>query len=105
MAHVKKKARLFAGMVFLLICLPVVAYGAAPVSKWASLKFINTDELKKMYDAKEDFQLINTLSPIEFDEIAIKGSVNLPYEHINRGTQKLPDDKNSKLVFYCKGPK
>jgi hypothetical protein len=76
-----------------------------PKSKWDSLRFITTDELKKSYDAKEDFLLINTLSPIEHAEIAIKGSVNIPYEYLARGTVKLPENKKKKLIFYCKGPK
>jgi rhodanese-related sulfurtransferase len=76
-----------------------------PKSKWDSLRFITTDELKSIYDAREDFLLINTLSPIEHAEIAIKGSVNIPYEYLARGTAKLPENKNKKLIFYCKGPK
>ncbi len=69
------------------------------------IKIITTDELKKMYDAKKDFLLINTLSPIEYAEERIKGSVNIPYSHLRSGQVKLPENKNKLLVFYCKGPK
>ena len=90
---------------FLFFLFPHFIWGQKPLSKWADLKFITTEELKQIYDAKEDFLLINTLSPIEFDEITIKGSVNLPYDLIKRGDAKLPEDKSKKLIFYCKGPK
>ncbi len=68
-------------------------------------KIITTDELKKMYDTRKDFLLINTLSPIEYAEERIKGSVNIPYTHLKNGMAKLPENKNKMLVFYCKGPK
>jgi len=58
-----------------------------------------------MVDAKEDFVLADALSPIEFAEDRIAGSVNLPYTAIKTGKAKLPADKAKKLVFYCKGPK
>ena len=49
--------------------------------------------------------LINALSPIEFAEQRIPGSVNVPFSHLVDGTASLPEDKGAKLVFYCKGPK
>jgi rhodanese-related sulfurtransferase len=68
-------------------------------------KIITTDELKKIYDAKDGFLLINALSPIEFAEERITGSVNIPYSRLKNGMAKLPANKNRLLVFYCKGPK
>jgi rhodanese-related sulfurtransferase len=68
------------------------------------VKIITTDELKKLYYAGSDMVLINSLSPIEFAEERIKDSVNLPYTHIKTGRAKLPEDRNRKLIFYCKGP-
>jgi rhodanese-related sulfurtransferase len=66
---------------------------------------ITTDELKKMHDGKKDMLLINTLSPIEYAEERIKGSVNIPYSHLKSGKTALPENKGKVLVFYCKGPK
>ena len=101
----KKQFTFLLALCCLLFCSPFLVYGQKSVSKWDDLKFIKTDKLKQLYDGKENFLLINTLSPIEFDEIAIKGSINLPYELIKRGDAKLPKDKSKKLIFYCKGPK
>jgi hypothetical protein len=69
------------------------------------IKIINTDELKKLYDAKADMLLINNLSPIEFAEEHIKDSVNIPFMLLKTGKAKLPDNKDKMLVFYCKGPR
>jgi rhodanese-related sulfurtransferase len=71
----------------------------------SNIPFITTDELKTIYDAKADFLLINALSPIEFAEESITGSVNIPYNGLKSGKVKLPQNKGKKLVFYCKGPK
>jgi rhodanese-related sulfurtransferase len=67
--------------------------------------YVGTDELKRMIDSKEDFVLADALSPIEFAEESIPGSVNVPYEWLRSGKGKLPADKSKRLVFYCKGPK
>jgi rhodanese-related sulfurtransferase len=66
---------------------------------------VTTDELKRMLDAKEDLVLANALSPIEYAEEHIAGSVNVPYEALRNGKVKLPQDRNKRIVFYCKGPK
>lgn len=71
----------------------------------SSIPFITTDELKTIADAKEDFLLINALSPIEYAEESIAGSVNIPYSSLKDGKAKLPESKGKRLVFYCKGPK
>jgi rhodanese-related sulfurtransferase len=70
-----------------------------------SIPFVTTDELKRMVDAKEDFVLANALSPIEYAEENIVGSVNVPYVALRDGKAKLPADKAKRLVFYCMGPK
>jgi rhodanese-related sulfurtransferase len=92
-------------LVLAFICSPMTVLGMKDKHKFEDLKIITTDELKRLYDSKEDFLLINTLSPIEFKEQRIKGSVNMPYLFLKKGTVQLPEDKTKKMVFYCKGPK
>lgn len=70
-----------------------------------SIPRVTTDELKRMLDAKEDIVLANALSPIEFAEERIAGSVNVPYDALRAGKVTLPQDRNKRIVFYCKGPK
>ncbi|MCB2183287.1 MAG: hypothetical protein KQH63_14735 [Desulfobulbaceae bacterium] len=66
---------------------------------------ITTDELKAKMDAGETFTLVNALSPIEFKELTIKGSVNIPSSRVTADNPLLPADKSSLLIFFCKGPK
>jgi len=85
--------------------LPFAVQAGEQQTKGKDIKIMTTDELKQIYDARKDFMLVNALSPIEYAEERIKGSVNIPYMHLKAGSAKLPDDKNKMLVFYCKGPK
>jgi rhodanese-related sulfurtransferase len=71
----------------------------------AGIPFVTTAELKRMIDANEDLLLANALSPIEYAEENIAGSVNVPYVALRDGKAKLPADKAKRIVFYCKGPK
>ena len=92
----KMSGVVFACMLFLLQGVALAA---------GDFKFITTDELKQKMDAGESFVLINALSPIEFNEMAIKGSVNIPSSKFKAGHPMLPADKGSLLIVYCKGPK
>lgn len=68
-------------------------------------KMITTDELKSKMDAGESLVLVNALSSIEFKEITIKGSVNIPSSQLTADNANLPTDKSTLLIFFCKGPK
>jgi len=98
----KKCVALFRGGI-VLFCALFLLQGLA----WAAdeFRFITTQELKKKVDAKESFLLVDTLSPIEFKEMAIKGSVNIPSSRVKAGNPLLPANKSGLIIFYCKGPK
>jgi rhodanese-related sulfurtransferase len=92
-------------LVLAFICSPLTVLGMKDKHKFEDLKIITTEDLKKLYDANKDLLLINTLSPIEFKEQRIKGSINIPYLFLKKGIAQLPEDKTKQMVFYCKGPK
>lgn len=91
------------GIVF--VCALWLAHGLAWAGEKGEFRFITTQELKVKMDAGEQFLLINALSPIEFNEMAIKGSINIPSSKVKTGHPLLPANKASLLIFYCKGPK
>ena len=88
-----------------LLILPALAQAKISMATIERVKYVNTEELHSLFAAKADFVLINTLSPIEFAEKRIKGSINVPYTFLKKGQANLPEDKSKKLIFYCKGPK
>lgn len=66
---------------------------------------VATEQLKGMLDRGEKLTLINPLSPLEFTQSKITGSVNLPYGQLRDGEIHLPEGRDATLVFYCLGPK
>ena len=83
------------GMAFVL---SLVLSGFATADTWKEIK---ADELKKMMDT-EDVLVVFPLSKIEYNDMHIPGSVNIPVGMLE---EKLPADKEKKLVFYCLGRK
>jgi len=64
---------------------------------------IDADTLKYELYHGAPMVLANALSPIEFKDLTIRGSVNIPSSKVE-GNPNLPEDKNTLLVFFCKGP-
>ncbi len=94
--------RLYIVLFFLLF----LGAGLWPVQAAERLRTISTAELQRIMVHQPDqkpFVLINSLSPIEFDAEAIKGSVNIPATHTRANNPLLPRDKDVLLIFYCKG--
>ena len=60
---------------------------------------INAHAVKFMME-EDQALVIFPLSSIEFNDLHIKGSINIP---LNQFDSKLPQDKARKLVFYCLG--
>ncbi len=67
--------------------------------EFASFKNITTQELASMLKNK-DFFFINVHIPYE-GEIE-KTDAFIPYNEIDRNINKLPQDKNAKIVLYCR---
>jgi rhodanese-related sulfurtransferase len=66
------------------------------------MKTLTKEELKKMKDRREDFELINVLGKEVFEKEHIPGSANIPIteEFGNKIKEKYPD-KDRKIVVYC----
>jgi rhodanese-related sulfurtransferase len=72
-------------------------------TKYEKLKFISTDELKKIFS---DVVIVDVRSKFEFEVIAIKNAINIPMSNLNflpslgdvRSKTGLPP-----IAFYCNG--
>jgi len=89
----------------LLLVLAPAALQAQDAAIPEGVKVVAADGVKAMLAGGGRVLLVNTLSPLEFTQSKIAGSVNLSYEHLRDGEDKLPADKTTALVFYCLGPK
>ncbi len=88
----------------LLVCsFVVMLLSAAPAAAKTmnGYKEVNADQLKTMMSSGDPL-VVFPLSNIEFKDMHISGSVNIPLHKLK---EDLPADKNRELVFYCLGVK
>jgi len=68
---------------------------------------ITTRELQTLLqdrkEGKTEFLLINTLDAMIFRDGAIPGSINIPLGHLQENIMLLGDEKNKKIIVYCRG--
>ncbi len=71
-------------------------------SEAAAGSTITPDELKAMFDAGKDFQLIDVREPHEYEIVKIEGATLIPKDRILSGEalSELPQDKP--IVLHCK---
>lgn len=63
---------------------------------------IGREELKSKLDRREDFQIVNVLTPELYRLGAIPGSKKIPVDELVTRLGEL--DKNREVVVYCAGP-
>ncbi|MFA7382363.1 MAG: rhodanese-like domain-containing protein [Desulfurivibrionaceae bacterium] len=66
---------------------------------------IDTDQLRKLLDSAAPPMVFDARNPEEYQEVHIKGALNLPEPKFAEYFHLLPADKNSALIFYCNGVK
>ena len=81
-----------AGILFFMLSVEATAEVVEPQE-------VDARAVKLMMD-EDDALVIFPLSSIEFNDLHIKGAVNIPISLLN---SRLPEDKTRKLVFYCLG--
>ena len=88
--------------IFRLLITCILILGLAPVPAFAErFQTISTEAILALQQSGKPFLLIDALSGIEFEELHIKDSINIPASHVT--AERLPKDKDTTLVFYCKG--
>jgi rhodanese-related sulfurtransferase len=82
----------------------LIKRGAVPYS--TGYKVLNSEQLKKLVDAKSsDLLVIDARNPEEYQEVHIPRSINLPEKKFAESKHLLPNDKKKQIVFYCNGLK
>jgi rhodanese-related sulfurtransferase len=86
-------------IVTLILTIFLISSGSiAEAKKYGDVDAKATKEMME----KENALVVFPLSPIEFDNLHIKDSVNIPMDLL---AEKLPKDKSQKIIFYCLGVK
>ena len=96
-----KTNKMFALIIFISLCVFVTALSAAT----SDYQVVTTDELKRMLDAGINMTVVDARNPEEYQEVHIKGAINIPEKKFAEHQEKLPEDKSAKIIFYCNGIK
>jgi len=96
----KKTKFVTAWLVFLISCISL-PHNLLGITN--GIPEIGTKELKDKLDHGEPMVLANALSSIEFKNLTIKGSINIPVSKVTADNPLMPMDKDQLLVFFCKG--
>lgn len=87
--------------VFFLLLLVSLCLSLPFPTQAEKIQTLTAPEVKNMVD-NGNVVLINTLSAIEFAIQHIPTSINIPVITM-KVTDKLPEDTNTRLIFYCMG--
>jgi len=87
--------RLFIGLLCFMLLFASTALAQFPV--------ISADDLKVWMRGKQKVVLIDSRLPEEYQQAHLPGAVSIPAERMKLETKKLPRDKTTPLIFYCRG--
>jgi len=88
----------------LLAGVPAGAQGpSTPATRPSASRIVTGEQLKASIDGKQKLLVVDTRTPDEFAQARIVGSVNVPAGFVRSLSNRLPKDKGTLLVFYCRG--
>jgi len=76
---------------------------AASYATAGEYRIMSAEEVKKAMDAKKQVAVVDARPEQEFREGHVPGAVNVPPEKVGLVSTLLPRDKNSLIIFYCRG--
>jgi len=65
---------------------------------------VTLDELKRKIDRKERFVLVESQSPMMFEDAHLPGAVNMPPDRVAALAPALLPEKDAEIIVYCSGP-
>ena len=87
--------------IFISCCVFITSMHAAT----PDYQVITTEELKQLLDIGTDMTVIDARNAAEYQEVHIKGAINIPVKNFAQHQHKLPKNKSAKIIFYCNGIK
>ena len=102
-----RKALLFLASVFLLpllfvSCKSTDGESSESVESEISYEQISAKEAKEIMDTENEYVIIDSRTQDEFDKGHIKGAIMIPEYEIKSSQDKLPSDKNTLILVYCR---
>jgi len=65
---------------------------------------ITREQLKQKMDRREVFFLVETQSPMMYEDAHLPGALNVPPNRVAELAPRLLPEKDAEIVVYCAGP-
>jgi rhodanese-related sulfurtransferase len=65
---------------------------------------VTRDELKGKIERHERFVLVESQSPMMFEDAHLPGAVNVPPDRVAALAPALLKEKDAEIIVYCSGP-
>ncbi len=85
--------------VLFLACLVLLSASDA----LAQISTIDAEQARSWMDGKRKVALIDTRTPEEYQQAHIPGAISIMPEQMASAKGKLPKDKTTPIIFYCRG--
>jgi phage shock protein E len=69
----------------------------------AQYPIIDAEQLKSHLQGKQKAVLIDARPEEEYQQAHIPGALNIPADRIKAEAARLPKDKTTAIIFYCRG--
>jgi rhodanese-related sulfurtransferase len=69
----------------------------------AQFPTIDSEQLKTWMHGKQKAVLIDARPAEEYLQAHIPGAINIPADRMKTETSRLPKDKATPIIFYCRG--
>ena len=91
----------------LSVCVGIACFICMSLSAHANDKkpydVITATEIKAILDSKVHVVLVDTRNAEEYDDAHIPEAINIPYKSFDQQKHILPEERTTRLVFYCNG--
>jgi rhodanese-related sulfurtransferase len=86
-------------MMFFAACFLLLLSSAA----MAQFPMIDAEQTKSWLGGKQKVMIVDTRTFDEYQEAHIPGAISIMPDHIKLSAAKLPKDKKTPIIFYCRG--
>ncbi|OGW40530.1 MAG: hypothetical protein A2010_15120 [Nitrospirae bacterium GWD2_57_9] len=69
----------------------------------AQVPVVGAEEVRSWMDGKRKVMLVDTRLPEEYEAGHIPGAVHITAERIRIEAKRLPKDRSTPIIFYCRG--
>jgi rhodanese-related sulfurtransferase len=70
---------------------------------FAQVPIVNAEQVRSWIDGQKKFMLIDARPAEEYQQGHIAGAINIPPDRMKTEASRLPKDKTTPLIFYCRG--